>query len=279
MDRFGDGCVVQIGTAGMERLKGAIEQALVEVLRPKALVYKNDSAARELEQLPSYVEQRLGNDRQPGDRGRPAIRGTAARGSEDRLVLRPGRQPQGLSKYVRPGARVLDVFSYVGAWGVRAAHAGAGEVLCVDSSADALEFAARNGARNGAKLATRKGDAFDVLEALIRERQRYDVVVIDPPAFAKRKKDLPKAQGAYRRLNQLAMQLLADEGILVSCSCSHHLSAEELQQAIGKAGRGAQRQVQILEAGGQAADHPVHPVIAETRYLKAYFCRVGDSLK
>jgi 23S rRNA (cytosine1962-C5)-methyltransferase len=105
------------------------------------------------------------------------------------------------------------------------------------------------------------------------------VVVIDPPAFAKRKKDLPKALAAYKRLNQLAIQALASDGVLVSCSCSAHVSAEDLQEAIAKAARGADKQLQIIEMGGQAPDHPVHPAIPETRYLKAYFCRVGDSLK
>jgi len=201
---------------------------------------------------------------------------------------------------VRKGARVLDVFSYVGAWGVRAAHSGAAEVLCVDSSAAALELAASNaelnsgnaggsgnatgagkttGAGKPGKLTTLKGDAFDVLEDLAKKRARFDVVVIDPPAFAKRKKDLPKALAAYKRLNQLAMQVLGDDGILVSCSCSYHVSAEDLQDAIAKAARGADKHLQILEMGGQAPDHPVHPAIPETRYLKAYFCRVNDSLK
>ena len=94
------------------------------------------------------------------------------------------------------------------------------------------------------------------------EGARFDVVIVDPPAFAKRKKDLPKALAAYKRLNQLAMQVLADDGILVSCSCSYHVSAEDLQDAIAKAARGADKHVQILEMGGQAPDHPVHPAIA-----------------
>ncbi len=153
------------------------------------------------------------------------------------------------------------------------------EVMCVDSSAAALELAEANAARNGVSVLTRKGDAFEVLEDLTAQGERFDVVIIDPPAFAKRKKDQPKALAAYKRLNQLAISLLADDGILVSCSCSFHVSAEDLQDAIAKAARGADRQLQILETGGQAPDHPVHPAIPETRYLKAYFCRVTDSLK
>jgi len=162
---------------------------------------------------------------------------------------------------------------------VRAAHAGAGEVTCVDSSAAALDLAARNAQRNGSKIAMRKGDAFDVLEALARERAQFDIVIVDPPAFAKRKKDVPKALAAYKRLNQLAVQLLSADGILVSCSCSYHIGAPELQDAIAKAARAAHKHLQVLETGGQAPDHPVHPAIPETRYLKTYFCRVTDSLK
>jgi 23S rRNA (cytosine1962-C5)-methyltransferase len=99
------------------------------------------------------------------------------------------------------------------------------------------------------------------------------VVILDPPAFIKRKKDIPQGQAAYRKLNQLALGLLADEGLLVSCSCSYHLEAGELVSAIQNAARHAGRFVQILEAGGQSPDHPVHPAIPETRYLKAFFCR------
>ena len=118
-----------------------------------------------------------------------------------------------------------------------------------------------------------------MLESLGKARAQFDIVIIDPPAFAKRKKDLPKALAAYRRLNQLAMQVLAPGGILVSCSCSYHVGAAELEDAIAKAARGTHRQLQVLEARGQSPDHPVHPAIPETRYLKAYFCRVNDGLK
>jgi len=184
-----------------------------------------------------------------------------------------------LPRFIKPGSRVLDVFSYAGAWGARALRAGAREVLCVDSSAAALELSTMNARALGGNLQAVKGDAFDVLEEFAAKRERFDVVVLDPPAFAKRKRDLPKALAAYKRLNQLAMQLMVADGILVSCSCSFHLSAEDLQDAIGKAARSAQKHVQILQLGGQAADHPVHPAIPETRYLKAYFCRVSDGLK
>jgi 23S rRNA (cytosine1962-C5)-methyltransferase len=281
VDRYGSNCVAQIGTAGMEQLKPQIQEALNEVLRCDGLLFKNDSAAREMEGLPNYVEAAKGAFDKPAlvIEDDLEFQAPLADGQKTGWFFDQAANRRALSKYVRPGNRVLDVFSYVGAWGVRAAHLGAGEVTCVDSSAPALELAAANAQRNRVKLFTRKGDAFDVLEEFARQGARFDIVIVDPPAFAKRKKDLPKALAAYKRLNQLAMQVTAAAGTLVSCSCSYHVSAEELQDAIAKAARGADKHVQILEMGGQAPDHPVHPAIPETRYLKAYFCRINESLK
>ena len=281
VDRYAAACVVQIGTAGMEVLKQEIVEALEQVLHPDSVLFKNDGALREMEDLPSYVEAAKGRFDEGGAVIEDGLEFQAplAEGQKTGWFFDQAANRRALEKYVRKGARVLDVFSYVGAWGVRAARCGAREVLCVDSSAAALELAAKNAERNGVKLETVKGDAFDVLEDLAKKGSRFDVVVIDPPAFAKRKKDLPKALAAYKRLNQLALRVTADDGILVSCSCSQHVSAEELQDAIAKAARAAGKQLQILELGGQAPDHPVHPAIPETRYLKSYFCQVNDSLK
>jgi len=287
IDRYGSACVVQIGTAGMEKLKSQIQQALEQVLGCEALLFKNDSSAREMEGLPSYVEAATGKLDELGQVVEDGLEFQVplAEGQKTGWFYDQAANRRSLVKYIRQGARMLDVFSYVGAWGVRAAHSGAREVLCVDSSAAALELAAANAQRNranernGCNLTTVKGDAFEVLEDLAKKGSRFDVVVIDPPAFAKRKKELPKALAAYKRLNQLAMQVTAADGILVSCSCSHHVSPEDLQDAIAKAARAADKHLQILEAGGQSPDHPVHPAIPETRYLKAYFCRVSESLK
>jgi 23S rRNA (cytosine1962-C5)-methyltransferase len=281
IDRYGAACVVQIGTAGMEALKSRIVEALREVLKCEAVLFKNDSTAREMEGLPSYVEAASGGFEDHGRVIEDGLQFTVpfAEGQKTGWFYDQASNRRALTKYVRKGARVLDVFSYVGGWGVRAAKAGAGEVTCVDSSAGALQLAAANGELNGVKLLTHKGDAFDTLEAILKQGEKFDLIVIDPPAFAKRRKDLPKALAAYKRLNQLAMQALGADGILVSCSCSFHVSAEDLQDAIAKAARSADKQLQILEEGGQAPDHPVHPAIPETRYLKAYFCRVNDGLK
>jgi 23S rRNA (cytosine1962-C5)-methyltransferase len=281
IDRFGSTCVVQIGTAGMEQLKPQIQEALNQVLRCEAMLFKNDSSIREMEGLPMYVEAAKGTFDSLGEVMEDDLQFKAplAEGQKTGWFFDQAANRRALPKYLRKGSRVLDVFSYVGAWGVRAAHNGAGEVVCIDSSAAALELAAANAERNGVKIHPHKGDAFESLEELAKQGSRFDVVIIDPPAFAKRKKDLPKALAAYKRLNQLAIQVIANDGFLVSCSCSFHVSSADLQDTIAKAARGADKHLQIVEMGGQAPDHPVHPAIPETRYLKTYFCRVNDSLK
>jgi 23S rRNA (cytosine1962-C5)-methyltransferase len=133
---------------------------------------------------------------------------------------------------------------------------------------------ARNAGTNGVQVQTVREDAFDALKQLQERDARFDVVILDPPAFAKRKKDVPQAQAAYRKLNQLALPLIDKDGLLVSCSCSYHMGADELLAAIQGAARHSGRFVQVLELGGQSPDHPVHPAIPETRYLKSFFCRV-----
>jgi 23S rRNA (cytosine1962-C5)-methyltransferase len=120
-----------------------------------------------------------------------------------------------------------------------------------------------------------RGDAFEVLKNLHEAGERFDAVILDPPAFIKRRKDIPHGQAAYRKLNQLAMNLIGRDGLLVSCSCSYHLEEAQLLTAIQTAARHSARFAQVLAFGGQSPDHPVHPAIPETRYLKALFCRVS----
>ena len=114
----------------------------------------------------------------------------------------------------------------------------------------------------------------ETLEALIAERRRFDAIVVDPPAFIKRKKDHPKGLAAYRRINQLALQLLDRDGLLLACSCSYHLAPGELVEAVQRASRHLDRFAQLVTVGGQSPDHPVHPAIDETRYLRAFLFRV-----
>ncbi len=277
VDRYADVCVAQLTTAGMERLKEAVLAALVKVLKPTAVVWRNDSPVRELEGLPGYVETALG---QPPkmvrlEENSVAFQVPLATGQKTGWFFDQQDNRARLLKYGRE-RRVLDVFSYLGAWGLQAAVHGAREVWCVDSSARALELLRANAALNAVtdRVNALQGDAFTVLKSLREAREHFDIVILDPPAFIKRRKDFKEGLLAYRRLNELALQLLAKDGLLVSCSCSQQLPAETLEQVILQAVRHLDRSMQILERGQQAPDHPIHPAIPETAYLKAVFARI-----
>ena len=277
VDRFGEVLVAQITTAGMERVKGEVVDALRDLLSPAGILFRNDSSGRALEGLESYVETAHGEVPEVVALEENGVRFEAPMAGQKTGWFYDHRMNRArMAAYVR-GRRVLDVFSYVGGWGVQAAAAGASSVLCVDASAPALEQAKRNAGLNGAadRVETRRGDAFDVLRALAADGEKFDVVVLDPPAFVKRKKDQKAGEEAYQRVNTLAMEVLRQDGILVSASCSYHLPREALQDAMLRAARRQGRSLQILEQGHQGPDHPVHPAIPETAYLKAFVGRVG----
>lgn len=278
VDRYGDVLVAQIGTAGMEAMKGGIIDALTKVLGPRAVLWKNDSPIRELEGLERYVETAVGEvpDIVEVPEGGVTFRVPLASGQKTGWYFDQAANRALVVRHVRD-ARVLDVCSYAGSFGLQAARAGAAQVSCVDSSAAALEAAAETAGANGLDAELLQGDAFDVLEALHADRRRFDVVVVDPPAFIKRRKDHPKGLAAYRRLNQLAIQLLDRDGLLLSCSCSYHLAPGELTDSVQRASRHLGRFAQLIAVGAQAPDHPVHPAIDETRYLRAFLFRVTDS--
>lgn len=281
LDRFGSILVGQASTAGVDRLRPEIEAAVRAVLAPEALVWKNDGSSRAIEGLPMSVEVAFGRIDGP-------VRVEEGGLSFDVDVL--GGQKTGwfhdqhanrdqLGPWVRGGARVLDLFSYVGAWGLRALDMGAAAATCVDASASAVDAVRRNAARNG--LADRveaiQADAFEFLKQARAERRRWDVVVVDPPAFIKRRKDFRQGAQAYRRINEMAMQVLERGGFLVSCSCSHHMPRETLLEALNAGARHLDRQLQVLQSLHQGADHPIHAAIAETEYLKGFVCRVLPS--
>jgi 23S rRNA (cytosine1962-C5)-methyltransferase len=146
----------------------------------------------------------------------------------------------------------------------------------VDASAAALDGASANAARNGVgdRVETRRGDAFEVLKALRAAGERYDVVVLDPPAFVKRRKDFEEGALAYRRLNELGLTLLERDGLLVTSSCSFHMGRDDLLKTVQQAARHCDRSLQLLEEGRQGPDHPVHPAMPETAYLKTFYLRV-----
>lgn len=178
------------------------------------------------------------------------------------------------AKYAK-GKTVLDAFCYAGAFGVMAARNGAAGVTFLDASKQALDMASRNLAANaGCPGETLPGDALDTLAALRDGGRKFGVVCVDPPAFIKRKKDAEQGLNAYRRVNDLGLQLVENGGILTSCSCSHHLEAEALRRLIAQCAAKRGLNTQLLYQGFQGPDHPVHPSMPETAYLKVFILRV-----
>lgn len=277
VDRFGAFLVVQIASAGMEQVKDEIVEALVQVLKPQGILLSNDHSARSLEDLPEYVEVAYGEVPERVELVENNTRFLApVHGGQKTGWFYDHRMNRAqLQAYVKD-KRVLDVFSYIGGWGVQAAQAGAREVVCVDASEAALDGVERNAELNGVtdRVSAIHGKAIDVLKHLIAEGEQFDVVVLDPPAFIKRRKDQKSGEAAYRHLNELGMRLLGRDGLLVSASCSLHLQRNTLLDIVRGAGRHLDRHVQIIGQGGQGPDHPVHPAIPETDYLKAVFARV-----
>ncbi len=277
VDRYGDLLVVQLTTAGMERQREAVVEALQQVLRPRAILLRNDSSARELEGLELYNEEVYGTVPEAVEvrEGGLSFGVSLIEGQKTGWFYDQAANRDRLLKYVA-GKRVLDVCSYVGAWGLRAAAAGATAVTCVDASQAALDGVQANAARNGLadRVQVRRGDAFTALKELKVQGERYDIVVLDPPAFIKRRKDLKEGTLAYRRLNEAALVLLERDGLLATASCSFHMDRDSLLRVVQQAARHADRSLQLLEQGQQGPDHPVHPAITETAYLKAFYLRV-----
>lgn len=280
VDRFGDVIVAQLASATMERHKDDVLAALLQVLKPAAVLWKNDSSAREAEGLPRYVESAYGDvpewaalEENGVKFEAPIVEGQKTGWFYDHRMNRARLAP-----YVQ-GKRVLDLFSYIGGWGVQAAVFGASEVMCVDASGFALDGVERNAALNGVaeKMVCVEGDVFEALKELKAADERFDVIVADPPAFIKRKKDVKNGEAAYRRLNEQAMRLLNKDGILISASCSMHLVEENLQEILLSSARHLYRHIQLIERGAQGPDHPVHLAIPETRYIKSLTCRILPS--
>lgn len=276
VDRFGEYLVVQMASAGMDAQKDAIVEALQKVIKPTAILLRNDHSARSLEGLDEYVEA-IGDVPEAVELMENGVRFLApiADGQKTGWFY-DHRENRAMLQRLAPGKRVLDVFSYVGGWGIQAAAAGASEVMCVDASEQALDWVGENAQLNGVEdiMKGLHGKAVHVLKELIAQGEQFDIVVLDPPAFIKRKKDQKSGEAAYRHMNELAIRLLSRDGILVSASCSMHLEKSTLVEIVRGAARHLDRHAQIIHQGGQGADHPIHPAIPETDYLKAVFARV-----
>ncbi len=280
VDRFGDFLVVQLNTAGIERHQQALLQALVDCIKPAGILLRSDSRMRREQGLQDRIEVVHGQV--------PDMAPLVENGVQFEAPLKSGQKTgwfydhrrnrlrlQSLSR----DRRVLDVYSYIGGWGVQAAVAGAAQVCCVDSSEPALAGVVHNATLNGVqdRVSTLAGRADQVMGELRDGGERFDIVVLDPPAFIPRRRDLGKGRKAYRRINELAMGLLNPGGLLVSASCSMHLAEADLLELMAAAGQRSNCTVQVTELGGQAADHPIHPAIAETRYLKAAFAVISPA--
>ncbi|OUS10589.1 rRNA large subunit methyltransferase I [Gammaproteobacteria bacterium 54_18_T64] len=276
VDRYGDYLALQTTTAGMDRRMPLVLEALVEVLKPKGIISKNNGAFRLAEQLPEEQSVLFGEVPEQVELVENGCRFLAPLVDGQKTGwFYDHRENRAFLQRFCADKSVLDVFSYAGGWGVQAAAAGASSVVCVDSSARALDLVQHNAELNGLgeRVASLQGKAAEVMKALQKEQRRFDIIVLDPPAFIKRKKDQKQGEKAYHQINELAIKLLQPGGLLVSASCSMHLPADRLQNIVRSAGGTRSRRMQLLATLGQGPDHPVHPSIAETSYLKAIFAR------
>jgi 23S rRNA (cytosine1962-C5)-methyltransferase len=272
VDRYGDVLSVQLLTKGMDVRRELIVAALRELFAPRAIVARNDSAARELEGLPRGVELLHGEAPEPVV---TAINGLhlavdVVGGQKTGLFLDQRENCRRLHGLVQ-GTEVLDLFCYAGAWSLHAASYGAARVTGVDASTAAVRQADANARRNG--LADRcRFVAADVFDFLREQRgHRYGTVILDPPAFIKSRKHLAEGQKGYLTVNRRALEMVTPGGILVTCSCSHHLDRATFLALIAQAAQQARRNVRLVEMRGQASDHPVLPACPETDYLKCAF--------
>ena len=274
VDRYDDACVIQTSSAGMELELDTIVAALTALVEPATIVVKNDHAGRAAEGLPNYVKLVRG-----------AARATVVEHGLDYQVSLTEGQKTGwffdqrdnrarLAAMYRD-AKVLDLYSYVGAWGIHAARSGAAHVVCVDSSQNAVAAIAANSAANGvaARVTAVRAAADDYLRDAT---DRFDVVVVDPPALIRRRKDLSSGSSLYRHVNRAALARLAPGGLLVTCSCSAPLDADALLSIVRGAARGARRELVLVGRGSMPADHPIHAQLPESEYLKCLFLRALD---
>lgn len=277
VDRFGDILAVQIGTAGMERVRGEIISALTDLIRPTGILFKNDLPGRELEGLPRAVEVAAGHVPDEAfieENGCRFVFPLA--GGQKTGWFFDMRGTRALAASLAKGRKVLDVFSYAGGLGLACARAGAASALCLDASRTALDFAAKSAELSGLadRVETLCVDALGGLKNLRAEGQSFGLVSVDPPAFVKRRKNMDKGLAAYRTVNRLALDLTGDNGFFVSCSCSQHVGRDDLRRVLAGAARDAGVRVQILTSCHQAPDHPIHPSMPETEYLKGFLCRI-----
>jgi 23S rRNA (cytosine1962-C5)-methyltransferase len=271
VDRFGDAVVCQLNAAGMARLEGEILAALDATLAPRAVVLRNDSPVRELEGLESEVRIAKGTLDGP-----VALVENGLTFQADLLEgQKTGwyydqRDNRAFAARLAKGLSVLDLYSYSAGFGLAAAAAGATSVLAIDRSQLGLDLALASAAKAGleGRLEVDRADVFGALDRLATERRRFGLVIADPPAFVKSRKDLKPGLRGYRKLARAAATVVGDEGFLAIACCSHNVPAEDFAEEVRRGVRDAGRGGRILRLAGAGPDHPSHPALPETSYLK-----------
>ncbi|HEX7970100.1 MAG TPA: class I SAM-dependent rRNA methyltransferase, partial [Stellaceae bacterium] len=271
-DRFGEVLVTQLNTAGMARLEAEWLAACEAVLAPRAIMLRNDSPARALEGLEPELRIAKGELDGPIELVENGARFLAdPREGQKTGWFFDQRDNRRFVAGLSTGARVLDLYCYAGGFAVQAALAGADAVLALDRSEPALALAAQSAALNdvGQRCRFQRADAFGELSRLVATGERFDVVVADPPAFVKSKKDLGPGLRGYRKLARLAATLVEPGGTLFIASCSHNVEPPDFAEAVRRGLEDAGRGGRLLRSAGAAPDHPVHPWLPESAYLKS----------
>ena len=277
IDRYGDVCVVQINSLGLEVFADDIAAILQNVADIKGVLFRNDGKSRQQEGFTDTENRVIGDVpkkveiEENGARFLvPVFTGQKTGWFYDH------RDNRACFAKLAKGKKVLDVFSYIGAWGIAALSHGAVHLTSIDASEAALNCLEENAALNGFgdKLISLQGNAMDALQSLVEQGEKFDLIVLDPPAFIKKKKDYNSGVKAYRKCNEMALRLLSPEGILVSASCSMHLPEMDLQDVVQRSARHIDRKLSLIHRGGHGIDHPIHPAMKETDYLKAQFYKL-----
>ena len=273
VDRYGDVIVAQVNTAGMELATPALLQAIDQVLAPRAVVLRNDGAVRALEGLGEGVRVVKGTIDGPVSLSENAVGFFAdvLGGQKTGWFFDQRGNRAFMAALARGGRRVLDLYSHTGGFAVQAAVAGAAEVVAVDRSEPALVLAERAARQNGVAQRCRfvRAEVFAEAERLAGAGERFDVVIADPPAFVKARKDLAAGARGYRKLARQAARLTAPGGIMFAASCSHNVEPETFAEQVRRGMTDAGRSGRIIRSAGAGPDHPVHPYLPETAYLKA----------
>ena len=273
VDRYGDYLAIQTLSQGTERARPEIVAALVELVKPLGIVERNDPKVRTLEGLEQTVSVLHGEvpERVLVSEGDVRLAADLREGQKTGLFLDQRENHLAARRYAR--GRVLDAFCYDGGFGLQVARE-AESVLAVDLSAEALARVRANAERNGiANVETRDANVFDLLHELDQRQERFDTVILDPPAFAKSKDAIPKAARGYKEINRRALRILNPGGCLVTCSCSYHIHEDDFEAILADAAVDAGATVTVVEKRRQARDHPVVLGVPETYYLKCFVLR------